>query len=356
MRYRMTRALALFLVIALGCMAVPAAMAVSYSGDFGYEVVQGKAALTEYRGAGGVVSVPASVNGYAVFDVKDSVFMGNTQITKVTLPASLTNLSDRAFYGCTALTEVNVPAGVRTIASYTFSGCTSLDSVSLSEGIAEIGIGAFQNCAALTVITIPSSVTDIKREAFRNSGLTTLMVLSSYLTVDATALPASCTDFYCSAASQFAYTLEEFTDPAAPDWKLAWQDDRLNLMRYVGGSTHPAVPAQVGNVTVGALAPDAFADASLETLRLPADTLEVAANAFDGTAPCVVYVPDGCTDIGSGAFANNDWLYEVYLPGSIQNIAADAFDGCDHVVLIIDEMSNVLYSYVEEHGFSYRFQ
>ena len=69
----------------------------------------------------------------------------------------------------------------------------------------------------------------------------------------------------------------------------------------------------------------------LALFKLPAQLKEIDEEAFMNL-PCEgVIVPDGCTSIGSKAFAGCDRLIYVKIPASVKYIAKDAFEGCELV-------------------------
>jgi len=72
----------------------------------------------------------------------------------------------------------------------------------------------------------------------------------------------------------------------------------------------------------------AVAEAAMKTLTLPAALKVIEEESFYGnTSIEKVVVPDGTTEIRSGAFANSS-LKQIDIPASVQSIAADAFSGC----------------------------
>ena len=89
---------------------------------FTYEVKNGTATLTSYIGDATEVTVPAEIDGYAVTALGDSLFK-NTDVTSVTLPASVTSIGWFAFYGCGALQSVTLGEAVTTIGYAAFDGC-----------------------------------------------------------------------------------------------------------------------------------------------------------------------------------------------------------------------------------------
>lgn len=81
--------------------------------------------------------------------------------TSVTIGNNVTSVGDYAFNYCKDLTSVTIGNSVTTIGEWAFNGCSRLTSVTISDSVTEIGYGAFFNCTSLTsvyckVITPPS--------------------------------------------------------------------------------------------------------------------------------------------------------------------------------------------------------
>ena len=105
---------------------------------------------TPYRGD---IEIPSSViyNGteYTVTSIGAGAFFpyyiyeGESYITSVTIPNSVTTIGVGAFQGCSGLTSLTIPNSVTTI-----------------------GWGAFECCSGLTSVTIPNSVTTIGEMTF----------------------------------------------------------------------------------------------------------------------------------------------------------------------------------------------
>lgn len=97
--------------------------------DFKYEVADGKVTITRYKGIGGDVVIPDTIDGRPVTIIGAYAFLGCFKLTNITLPNSITTIGDWAFARCFFLTSV-----------------TMLDS------LINIGEGAFEDCPEAFVI------------------------------------------------------------------------------------------------------------------------------------------------------------------------------------------------------------
>ena len=110
----------------------------------------------------------------------DPWYSGNTQLqlnegVLTVSPMASTNgamsdvllLDDRSWHDyCGQITRVVVEEGVTTIGKGAFQGFTNLTSVSLPASLSEIHAQAFDGCSSLAAITIPSGVTNVSAGAF----------------------------------------------------------------------------------------------------------------------------------------------------------------------------------------------
>ena len=109
-----------------------------------------------------------------------------TEITKLTIPNSVTTIGKSAFSRCTGLTSITIGNGVTTIGQSAFKDCSGLTSVTIPNSVTTIGQIAFSNCYSLKSVEIPNSVTIIGDEAFQYcSGLTSVTIPSSVTSVGA---------------------------------------------------------------------------------------------------------------------------------------------------------------------------
>lgn len=126
------------------------------------------------KNAKGEITVPAKVDGVPVTEIHTAgayefVPDGCPNVTKITLPDSITGINYCAFSGFTKLEEISIPAGVDYIGWRAFENCSALRKITLPEGLEEIGEEAFLNCTSLEEFNIPSSVVSINGSAFDNT-------------------------------------------------------------------------------------------------------------------------------------------------------------------------------------------
>lgn len=112
------------------------------------------------------VVIPSELKGRKVTSIVEEGFIYCYNLTKVTIPDSVFNISSYAFEGCKSLTTVTIPNSVTYIAFYAFKDCTSLIEVTIPNRITTIEDSTFYGCTSLESITIPNSVTSIAASAF----------------------------------------------------------------------------------------------------------------------------------------------------------------------------------------------
>ena len=166
------------------CCAIGASLVVGIlrAQDFSYTNTNGTITITGYKGAGGNVVIPDTINGLPVTSIGDSAlsFVNNlsdqsnltglSNMTSVTIPDSVTNLGDAAFAGCPNLATIaigkgitRIKGGLETSSWGTFQWCSSLTRVTIPDNVTNIGdgvptkggpFGAFSGCTSLTNVIV----------------------------------------------------------------------------------------------------------------------------------------------------------------------------------------------------------
>lgn len=137
--------------------------------------------ITRYKGPGGAVHIPGSVNGSAVSYVGGNAFYGINTVTGVTVPPEINSVGTYAFFNCTALEAVELPAGLTNLGDNCFCNCQSLKRISLPSGLTHIPPLGFWGCANLVNADLPHGVTTIRTSAFSGCSKLTRITLPGTL-------------------------------------------------------------------------------------------------------------------------------------------------------------------------------
>ena len=300
--------------------------------EYGYLVYSTHIEINSYRGDGGDVVIPETLDNLPVRVIEGTAFHDRTDVTSVVIPDSVTCIESRAFNGCTNLTAVTIPDSVQEIGVDAFCDTPWLDSfseefvvvgdgilidyngtktdvvipdtvkyissgfygndnithVSIPNTVTCIGDVAFSHCMYLTEVVIPDSVIEIKNGAFWGCGnLTSVTVPNSVKIIDGDALASPWLD---------AQT-EEFVIVG----------DGV-LLDYNGTETDVVIP----------------------------DTVKYISSAFEENKTVTrVSIPDTVTGLGSSAFERCKNLTEVTIPNSVTSIGSSAFSECTNLKEVV---------------------
>lgn len=231
---------------------------------------------TDYKGE---IVIPETFNyngnEYTVTDVKPGVFAECKDITRVTLPQSITNIRTSCFALCPGLISVDIPS-VTKIGDDAFRGCTSLTSADFPK-VSSIGDNAFKRCSSLTSLDFPL-VTSIGRYAFDGC--------SSVFSID---MP-----LMTSISGRMFFNCSNLTS--------------INI---------PSV------TSVGYMA--FYHCSNLTSINLPS-VASIEGNAFNSCSNLTSINMTSVTSIGDGAFGGCS-ITSVDMP-SVKNIGSDTFSGC----------------------------
>lgn len=131
-------------------------------------------AITAYYGAGGNITIPATVNNIPVTSIGNYAFGYYTNITGVVIPEGVTTIGNNAFGNCQNISSVALPSTLKTIGNYAFENNTKLTGVVIPEGVTTIGQYAFESCSKLSGVTLPSTLKTIGNYAFVYDNLETV--------------------------------------------------------------------------------------------------------------------------------------------------------------------------------------
>lgn len=359
----MKRAALLLALLLLSCCVFPAPAAnaeeaapprVYTNGDFTYTLDEnGGAVITGYTGAGGKLIVPAKLSKHPVVGIGVNAFMGNKNLTMLTLPEGVLSIGNASFAGCSLLAAVILPDSLVSIGSNPFERTPAdiiispnhpvfalIDGVLyekatkkliaypygsertgyvIPDGIQIIGDFAFSFCRNLKHISLPDSL-----ESTGIGALSGIMVdftmaadhphfLMSYGALLEKADMRLV--YYPYRSKNISYAVPDGTRIIG-QWTFAYNDSLTSLILPEG---------LIGIEDV------AFRKCTaLESLTLPQSLTSIGAQAFFGCkALASLAFPDGMTDTGWGSFEECESLTTVVLPENLEFISGRTFARCN---------------------------
>jgi len=228
---------------------------------------------------------------------------GNTMLTTITLPPTITTIGVYAFYFCTALNQITIPVTVTSIQPFALEACTATIIVDGANSVYSSNAGVLFNKAQDTLIqcpismsgdyVIPSTVTDIESLAFNNcSGCNSITIPKSVVAIGV------------NAFADYRSTL--LVDAANPSFSCV-----ANVLFNKQQTSLIECPNVTGSYTV------------------PSTVTVITSWAFSGCyGMTAISIPSSVTAIGVGTFGGCSGLTSITIPASVTLIGALAFEGC----------------------------
>ena len=279
------------LILILAALFIPAVTAeeapTKYtSGDYRYTLQpDGTAAIVKYTGSASILSIPDTLDGYAVTAIGNEAFRSCESLKNITIPDSVTSIGDGAFSGCSSLTSVTIPDGVTSIGGLAFSSCKSLTNISIPDSVTGMGVNPFIDCENLTQIIVSPDhpvFADIDGVLFHKPTKTLICYPQSY--------------------SQASYVI--------PDGIAAIGDRAFS---FCSSLTSVAIPNGVTSI---------------------GDYAFVVCDSLTS-----ITIPNSVTAIGEDAFFCCASLTSITIPDSVTSIAHSAFSACESLTLTVSRDS-----------------
>lgn len=233
------------------------------------------------------IIIPKTIETLPVTMVKSEAFRRDMTIESIFFPSTITIIEQKAFQEARQLTTVGFEEGIdlKTIEWAIFE-YTALDHITLPSSVTSIGSSAFRNIKTLKTFTFESGsqLESIGNYAFAGS--------SSLQTIT---LPAS-----VKTVSNYAFA-----------WTTA-----LETIIFDTGST------------LEIIAERAFYDTGITAISIPDSVIEIQKDAFFSNghlSEINIGINSSLTLIGSGTFASNPNLTEIYIPIGVTTIGYMAF-------------------------------
>lgn len=293
----------LALLLALWALPVLAQPTEFYQAPFYYEVVGeyyepgASAIIYGYDGSfGGAQTIPSTVNygGYNLPIISIQGFSGDTNLTSVIIPDSITSIGYGAFENCTSLTSVMLGTNVTTIGDWAFDDCYKLANVNVPETVTYIGQYTFAECGKLTSIIIPNNVTTLGFYAFYYCSSLTNLTIGSSVT---------------NLGNNVFYDCTSLTSVTIPDSVTSIGEGAFEACTSI---TNITIPNRVTSIGEGA-----FDGCHLTSVTIPNSVTNIGEYAFGSTSLTNAMIGTGITSgLGSYAFAYCYSLKGVYFQGN----------------------------------------
>lgn len=220
-------------------------------------------------------------------------------VSRIQLPDSLKRIEDEAFECCYKLSEINLPDGIEYIGKQAFYAC-GIKSITLPKSLKEIGAEAFRQCEALTELTLPEGLEVIgERAFFKTDKLRQLLIPETVRVLGDGFVDAPVYGF------KGEITIPPLVESISPETFA--QSKGLKAIHVSEASAH-------FQSIKGVL----FSKDGSTLLRYPA-----------GSRTKRYAVPAGVRRIAEKAFAYSQYIEEITMPESLEDIGAQAFTGCE---------------------------
>ncbi|MBR2941923.1 MAG: leucine-rich repeat domain-containing protein [Clostridia bacterium] len=281
--------------------------------------------ITGYTGNAQVLRIPDTIAGMPVTGMTDEILHGNTTLTHLYLPDTLTDMFWNSLSGCTNLVQVHLPAQMTHLPANLFAGCTSLRSVEMPQGLVEIGYHAFEGCTALENIDIPASVQCINGSAFAETAIAQID-LSHVGVLQGGEIFRDCKNLTSVKLSDTLYHFNEL------DSDVFVGCDKLANLEIVPGLC--TVTAEIADEFIEGYE---LEDMNLGHMSVQSGMLfwnDMLVLILPGTVGETLTIPEGVTHLPSYAFRGMQQLRSVTLPDSMTEIANGAFADCTNLTSV----------------------
>lgn len=160
--------------------------------EFKYDLAEGTyggVKIIKYLGNAISIRIPEKIEGLAVTEIADGAFNRNT-LVKIVIPSTIRVMP---FYEFTELREVILGEGTPYIPWYeisfgnfagAFENCTNLSKITIPNSVTKIGQMAFRGCINLKQIELPKKLKRIEDHTFQSSGLTSVIIPDSVKSIE----------------------------------------------------------------------------------------------------------------------------------------------------------------------------
>ena len=261
---------------------------------------------------------------YKITSIGEKIFENCGNLTKVTIPNSVTEIKNKAFYG-TSIEEITIPDSVTNL-GYAFNSCNSLKKVTIGDGLTTIGNNTFYQLTALETVIIGKNLKTIELNAFYEcTGLKSINFPNTLETIGLSAF------YKCTGLESISLpnTLKSIGTSAFEECTSLKEVEIPGCVEMNQDNNKEEGITKIGN--------EAFKGCtSLSKLTLGNGVKTIGNNAFEGcnynhspdTVNYELIIPDSVTTIGNSAFKDCCFFNKLKIGTGIETIPEYAFSGC----------------------------
>ena len=228
---------------------------------------------------------------------------GNSNITHIILPNTITNIGRCSFYKCQSLINIELSSILKSIGYDAFNTCNNLLSIKLPDTVESIGQSAFIGCSNLTSIKLSESLISIGGYAFDGCSSLTSLIIPKNVTSIGTAQFGSFQN--CSSLTSIK---------VHPNNTIYNSNNNCNAI--IKTNTNELVQGCKNTI-------------------IPSNITKICNHAFSGcTSITSISLHEGITNIGINAFYRCTGLTSIILPSTINFIDDYAFENCSNLTSI----------------------
>ena len=295
----------------------------------GFELDAKTGTITKYTGSSSVVVIPEEVNGFKVLAIGSSAFAGNSTLTEIVIPDTVTSIGGLVFQNCVNLRKVNLSKRLETLGSSSFKGCASLTSIEIPKSLTKISSfsGAFEGCSKLNHVTFEEGTTRIPSYLFRDCpGLISIEIPESITEISSYAFQESALEEITFHDGLQAIGVDAFYGTKLTSVKLPDTVTSIGAGAFQNCGALQEVSLSKRLKTLGS---SAFTKCvSLTSIEIPKSLTKISSfsGVFEGCSKLNhVTFEEGTTQIPSYLFRDCPGLTSIEIPGSITDISGYAF-------------------------------
>lgn len=253
------------------------------------------------------------------------VYAGDTLVTSISIPNSVTSLPDEFFESWSDIRTVDLNSAYD-FGDYLFAYCTGISSIVIPGGPAgittEISEGCFYRCTSLESVELPKTLSSIETNAFYLCPVSDIYYHGteeqwSRITVES-GNDFSATRIHYEAGDHLFYILENIENTSPVQKRLSFNGYGDMYTSSHWGTGDRDYPWYLYN-------------SSITDLIFSDGVTSLASDSFNYLRVRNIVLPDTVVSIGAGCFAQSSSIQSIHLSSHLTSIGRHAFINCSGI-------------------------